>query len=159
LSSIYKTFFKYFPKLSKDYFYLLLVVDDKIRCSNKVYSLDLGSSEFTVYGVEDCAIYRIDVAPADETGQVLSPGKVIPIKAFFIFYIMKARKKIFFCLEVDTEESVLSTLCLKDHMEKDGGIWFSEDSQRLPTGFFNANSMFSAKLFNIKEMVYTLPLF
>jgi len=44
-------------------------------------------------------------------------------------------------------------------MEKDGGIWFSEDSQRLPTGFFNANSMFSAKLFNIKEMVYTLPLF
>jgi len=46
------------------------------NCINKLYTLNPGNSEFTIEGLDECTMYRIDVSPADETGQVYHPGKL-----------------------------------------------------------------------------------
>ncbi len=45
-------------------------------CPEYLYSLKPGASEFTISGLDECAMYLIHVIPADETGQIYPSGFV-----------------------------------------------------------------------------------
>ena len=45
------------------------------KCTNKLYTLSEGKSDFTIDGLSECTMYTVDLSPADATGHVLQPGE------------------------------------------------------------------------------------
>jgi hypothetical protein len=45
------------------------------KCTNKLYTLAEGRTDFTIEGLSECTMYTVDLSPADASGQVLQPGE------------------------------------------------------------------------------------
>ena len=45
------------------------------KCTNKLYTLGEGRTDFMIEGLSECTMYTVDLSPADASGHVLQPGE------------------------------------------------------------------------------------